>query len=377
MGLGLMLVGASAWAQDPSAYPAPTPVPAGQIPAQPGYSTPQPSPAQPSYPAPQPQYPAQPGYSTPPQYPSVPGYSQQQPSYPAQPPQDPAQPQYPAQQYPAPPPPQYPPSPYGAPAEYPGQASAAYPLAGAPLPPAMAPQQLDALAARIALYPDPLLAQTLTAATYWNEVPQAATWANQHSYLSGDALGQAIQADQLPYDPSILGLIPFPSVLDMMARDPGWTQQLGQAVLTQRGDLMDAVQRERAQAQQSGYLQPNQYDNVASSDGSIQIQPVNPGFYYVPVYNPLVVFGPSRPGFFAGGAITFGPRVFIGGPFISFGWWGNPGFAWRSHGILIGGGVWGRNWSNRGEFQHPAYARGWSHRAAPAVERHEAERRSR
>ena len=377
----MLLVGASAWAQDPFAYPAPTPSPAAQIPAQPGYS------AQPQYPAQQ--IPAQPGYSTQPQYPaSQPQYPAQQP-YPAQPSQYPAQPQYSAQpQYPAeqnsaqPPqyptqPPQYPSQPYGAPAQYPGSASAAYPPAGASLPAAIAPQQLDPLVARIALYPDPLLAQTLTAATYWNEIAQAATWAGQHSYLSGDALGQAIQADQLSYDPSILGLIPFPSVLDMMARDPGWTQQLGQAVLAQRGDVMDAVQRERAQAQQSGYLQPNQYDNVAISDGYIQIQPANPGFYYVPVYNPLVVFGPSRPGFFVGGAITFGPRIAIGGPFLSFGWWGNPGFAWRSHGILIGGGVWGRNWSNRGEFQHPAYSHGWSRSAGRGVEHHDTERRGR
>ena len=332
LSLGLLLVGASAWAQNPSSYPAPAPAPAP--------------------------YPAQPQYSA-------------QPQYPAQQPQYPAQQQYPAQ------PPQNPPSPYGAPAQYPGQASAPYPPAGAPLPAAMAPQQLDPLVARIALYPDPLLAQTLTAATFWNEIPQAATWAGQHSYLTGDALGQAIQADQLSYDPSILGLIPFPSVLDMMARDPGWTQQLGQAVLAQRGDVMDAVQRERAQAQQYGYLRPNQYENVAANDGYIQIQPINPGYYYVPVYNPLVVFAPPRPGFFVGGAISFGPRVFIGGPFLSFGWWGNPGFAWRTHGIVIGGGPWGRTWYNRGEYLHPAYAHGWARPAGPAVERHESERRGR
>ncbi len=353
LSLGLLLAGAPAWAQDPSSYPAPTPAPApAQYPAQPPYSN-------------QPQNPAQP-----PQYPAQPQYSNQPPQYPAQ------QQPYPAQQsYPAQPP--YAPSPYGAPPQYPGQASAAYPSAGAPLPAAIAPQQLDQLVARIALYPDPLLAQTLTAATYWNEIPQAATWAGQHNYLNGDALGQAIQADQLSYDPSILGLIPFPSVLDMMARDPGWTQRLGQAVLAQRGDVMDAVQRERAQAQQYGYLRPNQYDNVVADDGYIQIQPVNPGYYYVPVYNPLVVFAPPRPGFFVGGAIGFGPRVFIGGPFLSFGWWGNPGFAWRSHGILVGGGVWGRSWSNRGEFQHPAYAHGWARPAGPAGERHEVERRGR
>jgi hypothetical protein len=55
-------------------------------------------------------------------------------------------------------------------------------------PAALSPPELDQLVARIALYPDPLLAQILTASTYWSEIPEAAAWANQHSYLKGDAL---------------------------------------------------------------------------------------------------------------------------------------------------------------------------------------------
>src|SRR5215471_18081261 len=77
-------------------------------------------------------------------------------------------------------------------------------LAQAPLP----PDRLEALVAGIALYPDPLLAQVLTASTYWNEIPEAAAWANQHSYLTGDQLARAIQEDNLPWDPSVLALLP-------------------------------------------------------------------------------------------------------------------------------------------------------------------------
>src|ERR1700688_2325342 len=86
----------------------------------------------------------------------------------------------------------------------------------APPPPppnsVLSPQQLEQLVARIALYPDPLLAQILTASTYWSEIPEAAAWADQHSYLKGDALAQAIQADHLQWDPNIMALLPFPSV---------------------------------------------------------------------------------------------------------------------------------------------------------------------
>ncbi|MCU1323961.1 MAG: hypothetical protein JWM43_3610 [Acidobacteriaceae bacterium] len=122
--------------------------------------------------------------------------------------------------------------------------------------------QLDQLVTRIALYPDPLLAQVLTASTYSNQIFEAATWADQHSYLKGDALVHAIQDDHLPWDASVLALLPFPSVLDMMARDPGWTEQLGNAVLTQHPEVMDAVQRMRRKARDYGYLGPNGYVNV-------------------------------------------------------------------------------------------------------------------
>jgi hypothetical protein len=87
----------------------------------------------------------------------------------------------------------------------------------------------------------------------------------------GDALAAAIQEDHLTWDPSILALLPFPSVLDMMASDPAWTQQLGHAVLTQRDDVMDAVQSMRRKAKDYGYLQPNSYDNVVDEGGYIEI----------------------------------------------------------------------------------------------------------
>ena len=97
-----------------------------------------------------------------------------------------------------------------------------------PPPPAvLPPPELDRLVSRIALYPDPLLAQVLAAATYPEEIPDAARWADQHHYLTGQALANAITGDQLPFDPSVQALLPFPAVLDMMASDLNWTRQLG------------------------------------------------------------------------------------------------------------------------------------------------------
>src|SRR5271169_4921696 len=96
-------------------------------------------------------------------------------------------------------------------------------------PPALPPGQLDQLVPRIALYPDPLLGQILAAATYPDQIPDASKWADEHHYLTGQALADAITADQLPWDPSVQALLPFPSVLDMMASDAAWTAQIGNA----------------------------------------------------------------------------------------------------------------------------------------------------
>ena len=104
------------------------------------------------------------------------------------------------------------------------------PVAAQSGPPSYAPDQLDQMVSRIALYPDPLLAQILAAATYPDQIPDAARWADQHHYLTGQALADAIQADQLPWDPSVQALLPFPSVLDMMASDMNWTTRSGKCV---------------------------------------------------------------------------------------------------------------------------------------------------
>jgi Protein of unknown function (DUF3300) len=237
-----------------------------------------------------------------------------------------------------------------------------------PPPPPMAPQQLDQLVQRIALYPDPLLAQVLTASTFWDQIADAATWAQQHSNLTGDALAQAIQADNLPWDPSVLALLPFPSVLDTMAKDSQWTGTLGNAVLIQRADVMDAVQRQRRAAHNYGYLNSNPYDNVSDNGGYLEIQPVNPAYFYVPVYSPAVVFYAPRPGFVVATGIRFGPSVIIGPPFGIFGW-GGAGFGWGGHAILIDHRPWGRTYYNRNVYVHP-YARPYAHPTAPRVEAH-------
>jgi len=246
-------------------------------------------------------------------------------------------------------------------------------LAQAP-PPSRAPAELDQLVARIALYPDPLVAQILAGATYPDQIPDAARWADQHHYLTGQALADAIQGDQLPWDPSVQALLPFPSVLDMMASDMNWTTDLGNTFLAQQQDVMDAVQRERRKARDFGYLRSNG-QIIVGGGPYITIMPVNPGFVVVPYYDPRIVFFAPRPGFVVGGGIRFGFGVTIGGFFRPWGW-GYNRFDWGRHGMFINNAPWRRTWVNRGEYVHP-YA--GVRRFAPAErvpERHELHERS-
>jgi hypothetical protein len=218
-------------------------------------------------------------------------------------------------------------------------------------PPSYAPQQLDNLVSRIALYPDPLLAQVLAAATFPDQIPDAARWADEHHYLRGDDLARGISEDHLPWDPSVQALLPFPSILDTMASDMNWTSDLGNAFLAQRQDVMDAVQRMRQKARDYGYLRSN--DRITVSGGPyIEIEPVDAAFVVVPAYDPFIVFAPPRPGFYVGGAIGFGFGVGLGLAFRPWGW-GYSRFDWGRHAVFIGDAPWGRGWGNRVVYAHP------------------------
>jgi Protein of unknown function (DUF3300) len=211
-------------------------------------------------------------------------------------------------------------------------------------------QQLDQLVAPIALYPDDLLGQILTASTYPLEAVLAARWSAANPSVNGAALESAMQ--QQPWDPSIKALTSVPQVLAMMSDKLDWTQALGDAYLSQPDDVAAAIQRMRLKAQAAGNLQATSQLRIRRVpaprpiiiDGRpepeyIVIEPVDPDVIFVPVYNPVVVFGPwtypiappffwSPPGFVAVGAIGFGAPIIIGSAL-----WAH--YNWESHHVDI------------------------------------------
>ncbi len=205
--------------------------------------------------------------------------------------------------------------------------------------------QLDSLVAPIALYPDPLLAQALAAATYPLEIIQLQQWLGKNKNLKDKALSDAVAKE--PWDPSVQALAAVPDVVNRLANDIQWTADLGNAFLAQQADVMDAVQRMRKKAQDKGNLKSTEQQKVETQviekKSVIVIEPASPEIVYVPSYDPVVVYGapiyPYPPiyyppaGYYAAGmALSFGVGVMMGA-FWSGGWgWG---CGWGGNNVYI------------------------------------------
>src|ERR1700745_3923126 len=122
------------------------------------------------------------------------------------------------------------------------------------------PEELDQLVAPIALYPDNLLSEVLIASAYPLDIVQAERWLRSHTNLKGDQLKAAIAKED--WDDSIKSLIATPDALAMMSEKLDWTEKLGDAVVDQQPDVMDAIQRLRAKAQANDKLKSTKQQTV-------------------------------------------------------------------------------------------------------------------
>jgi hypothetical protein len=153
----------------------------------------------------------------------------------------------------------------------------------------LGPEELDALVGPVALYPDALLTQVMVAATYPLDIIKADRWVSESTAIPDAERVAAAEAE--PWDPSVQMLAAgFPTVVTKMAEEIDWTEQLGNALIAQTDDVLDAVQRQRARAQATGFLASNEAQTVAVTDDNISIAPANPEVVYVPAYDPEVVY---------------------------------------------------------------------------------------
>jgi hypothetical protein len=220
--------------------------------------------------------------------------------------------------------------------------------------------ELDQMLAPIALYPDALLAQVLMASTYPLEVVGAARWVKANPKVTGKALEEAMKKQS--WDPAVKSLTAFPTVLAMMTDKIEWTQQLGDAFLGQRAEVMNSVQALRQKAYAQGNLKSTEQQKVVVEKESIVIQPASTSVVYVPVYNPTVVYGawwyPAYvpyywypPGYVAAPGLAFTTGVVVGAAL-----WG--GVNWRGNDVNI-------NVNHYNQFNHTKITNAsWQHNAA-------------
>jgi hypothetical protein len=200
--------------------------------------------------------------------------------------------------------------------------------------PAFKQEELEQILAPIALYPDDLVSQILMASTYPIEIVQADRWAKANKALKGDAAAKALEKES--WDPSVKSLVALPDLLAMLSEKLDWTQKLGDAFIGQQADVMRVIQQLRGKAKSEGKLDSNEHQKVeVSQEGTTQyitIESSNPNVIYVPVYDPVVVYGtwpyPAYPPY-----PYYPPAYGVGmGIAVGFAW----GYAW-------GGCNWGHS----------------------------------
>jgi uncharacterized membrane protein YgcG len=256
------------------------------------------------------------------------------------------------------------------------QTAASPPPADSGNPTDPAPQsaaELQSLVAPIALYPDALVAQILTASTFPDEVAIANYWMQQNKSLTGSALMQAVNKQS--WDASVKALTEFPSVLTNLSNNLTWTSSLGEAYHDQQAEVMTAIQTLRAQAKAAGNLKSSsQITVVQQSPQTIVIQPANPQIVYVPEYNPTVVYGTpyTTPGYSAGdvaaaGIIGFGAGIAVGA-LMSGGCcgWGYSSWncGWHGTAVVYHGGAYYGNSAWHGGYYNGGYHGGYGYNNA-------------
>jgi hypothetical protein len=232
--------------------------------------------------------------------------------------------------------------------------------------PALTSDQINSLVAPIALYPDELVSQILVASTYPLEIVQAYQWIQQHPELKGQDLTSAAQKQN--WDPSIQALVAFPDVLKRMNQDITWTTNLGNAFLASQANVMDAIQKMRARAQDAGKLTSTEQQKVTNTIENGQkvvvIEPANPEVVYVPDYDPVWIWGPAPvwypypvwyypppPPF--GFWCWWGPRIVASSIFIGWGGWAGWGWhpRWHDRCVVV------NNFRSHGAWTHEPFHR--------------------
>jgi hypothetical protein len=218
------------------------------------------------------------------------------------------------------------------------QGSAAQPGGGqasSGQPQVMSDEELQTLVARIALYPDDLVALVLAGSLYPLQIVQA------DRYLDDVKKKPDLKPDP-DWDGSVISLLNYPQVIDMMNGDLDWTQKLGEAVVSQQKDVLEAIQDLRDRAVANKIIKSDDKVVIEEKNENIVITPTKKEVTYVPQYDPAVlsptyVYQESAP-----------PPVYYSDPYPSYYYPYAPYWTGFVTGAIFGAAIDWDNWNTWG-----------------------------
>jgi hypothetical protein len=159
--------------------------------------------------------------------------------------------------------------------------------------------ELEILVARIALYPDDLVAVVVGASLYPLQIVEAARFLDAH------AKDASLQPKKT-WDGAVLSLLNYPEIVRMMSEDLDWTQMLADAIAYQQKDVLIAIQQLRDEAVAKGVIKTDDKVVVVEENDNIVIQPASPEVIYVPQYDPQVFYVPT----YVSAPVTYYPEPY-------------------------------------------------------------------
>lgn len=175
--------------------------------------------------------------------------------------------------------------------------------AAATQPELLSAEELESLVARIALYPDDLVALVLAGSLYPLQIVQA------QRYID-DVKSKPGLKPNADWDGSVISLLNYPQVVKMMNDDLNWTQEMGQAVVNQQKDVLLAIQQLRDQAVAKNVIKSDDKVVVEQEKDNVIIRPAKKEITYVPQYDPEILTSPTY--------VYSEPPVYYGDPYPSY-----------------------------------------------------------
>jgi len=164
--------------------------------------------------------------------------------------------------------------------------AAANPATESVAPEPLSEEEMEILVARIALYPDELVALISAASLYPLQIIEA------HRFLEQRKTKPDLEPKS-DWDGSVVSLLNYPEIITMMSEGLDWTQAFGDALVNQQEDVLIAIQQLRERAVAQGVIKTDDKVKVVKEEENIIIQPASTEVIYVPQYEPEMLYEPN------------------------------------------------------------------------------------